>query len=237
MQTPEQFTEKLKSAMGANLKTVAIYGSAAVGDRTRKYSDINLLIIVDKADVSVLKTMSPLVGAWVKGGNKPPIIVVENQIRRSQDVFPIELSDIHDRHRILHGDSAALSTIEFRPEHLRRQLEFELRSKLLLLRQGYLDAAARGASSEELMARSLSSLASLFRGILRLLGERAPSSTPQVLRLLQERVPIDADAWEIVWRIRQGEVLPRGHVADQIFDRLLTGLQNAVNFVDAYSAS
>jgi len=237
MQTPEQFTEKLKTAMGASLKTVAIYGSAAVGDRTRKYSDINLLIVADKADVSILKVISPLIGAWVKGGNKPPVVVIDSQIRRSQDVFPIELADIRDRHRILFGDAAALSGIEFRPEHLRRQLEFELRSKLLLLRQGYLDAAARGAPVEELMARALSSLASLFRGVLRLVGERVPSSTPQVLRSLEARVAIDADAWETVWRIRQGERLPRGLTPDQLFDRLLTGLQNTVNFVDAYSAS
>ena len=237
MQTPEQFTEKLKAALGANLKTVAIYGSAAVGDRTRKYSDINLLIVVERADTAVLKLVAPHSGAWVKDGNKPPVLVMENHIRRSQDVFPIELSDIRDRHRILHGDPASLTAIEVRPENLRRQLEFELRSKLLLLRQGFMEATSRSGSIEDLMGRSLSSLATLFRGVLRLLGERAPSSTPQVIRSLETRVPIDAEAWEMVWRIRQGERLPRGMTSEQLFDRLMTGLQNAVNFIDAYSAS
>jgi predicted nucleotidyltransferase len=237
MQTPEQFTEKLKEALGAGLHTVAIYGSAATGERTPKYSDINLIIIVEKAGTQVLKAMAPMVAGWIGAGNKAPVIVVENQIRRSQDVFPIEFSDIRDRHRLLYGDAAVLSTIEVRPADLRRQLEFELRSKLFLLRQAFVESASRSGAVDEVMARSLSSISALFRGVLRLLGERAPSSTPQVLRSLETRVPIDAEAWEAVWRLRQGERLPRGLTSEQLFDRLLAGLQNAVDFVDAYSAS
>jgi len=223
--------------LGANLRAVAIYGSAASGDRTRKYSDVNLLVIVDRADSAALEAMGPMFAGWIKHGNRAPMVVVASQIRRSQDVFPIELSDIRDRHRLLHGDPALLTTIEVQPSHLRRQLEFELRSKLFLLRQAFIESAGRGGAIEEVMARSLSSVAAVFRGVLRLLGEKVPASTPEVLRALQQRVPIDADAWSSVWRLRQGERLARQLDRTQLFDRILTGLQNAVNFVDAYTAS
>lgn len=237
MQTPEELTEKLKSALGDNLRVVAIYGSAAAGERTRKYSDINLIVVLERAESAVLRVMAPILGAWIKSGNKAPVIAVENQLRGSQDVFPIELGDIRDRHRLLHGDPAVLQSIEVRPAHLRRQLEFELRSKLFLLRQAFLESLGRSGAIEEAMARSLSSVAALLRGILRLAGDRVPASTPEVLRAMEARVPVDAEAWGFVWRLRQGEPLPHGITAEQLFDRLIVGLQNAVNFVDAHPAS
>jgi hypothetical protein len=237
MQTPEQLTEELKASQGGNLRAVAIYGSAAAGDRTRKYSDINLLVVLERLDSAVLMALAALFAAWIKSGNKAPVIFVENQLRSSQDVFPIELGDIRDRHRMLHGDAALLESIRIQPAHLRHQLEFELRSKQFLLRQAFVESAGRSGAVEEILARSLSSVTALFRGILRLAGIRAPSSTPEVLRAVAARAPIDAEAWEMVWRLRQGERLPRGVTPEQIFDRLMAGLQSAVNFVDAFPAS
>lgn len=234
MQTPEDLTERLKASLGDLLRTVAIYGSAAVGDRTRKFSDINLIMVVEKADSAVLKILAPIFSAWIKAGNKAPVVVLENQLRASQDVFPIELGDIRDRHRILYGDESILTGIRVTPAHLRQQLEFELRSKLFLFRQAFIEAAGRDAAIAEVLARSLSSVSALFRGILRLTDDRVPSSTPEVLRALEARVPIDAEAWAMVWRMRQGERLPKSVTAEQLFDRLVAGLQNAVNFVDAH---
>lgn len=236
MQTPEQLSASLVETLGTNLRAVAVYGSAASGDRTKKFSDVNLLIVVGNTDGPTLASMAPIFSGWIKGGNKPPIVMSESQLKRSSDVFPLELSDIRERHRTIHGDETLFASIAIRPEHLRHQLEFELRSKLLLLRQGYIETGGKASAVEELMARSLSSVAALFRGIIRLAGDRVPASTPQVLRAVDARVPVDAEAWEAVWRLRQGERLPSHLTAEALMSRLLRSLENAADFVDAFHA-
>jgi predicted nucleotidyltransferase len=214
-----------------------LYGSAARGEHAGPYSDINLLIVVAHAEAAVLARLAPLIARWTKRGHRAPVMLVEDQIRRSQDVFPIELADIRDRHRLLHGDDAVLRSIEVRPDHLRRQLEFELRSKLTLFRQAYMEAAGRPRAVKELLARSVSSMAALFRGVLRLTGDRVPPSTPEVFRALESRARIDAEVWDIAWRLRRGERWPSELSADVLFDRLQAGLQAAIDLVDNFQAS
>lgn len=233
MDTMERIADELKRGFGARLRVLAVYGSAARGNRTPKFSDVNLLIVLDRVDGATLNVLEPLFRRWIRQGNKPPVILAESEIARSQDVFALELADIRDHHQLLAGDAAVLSSIEIRPSALRRQLEFELRSKQMLLRQAFIAAGGRPRALEEAMARSLSSVSALFRGLMRVLGEPVTPGTPEMLRHLQERLAIDAEAWEVVWRWRHGERLPRVLSAAQIFDRLLAGLQKAVDFVDA----
>ena len=61
MKTPEELTTHLQNALGDNLISVVLYGSAAAGDRTEKYSDFNTLVIVKDIGLPVLKSAMPVV--------------------------------------------------------------------------------------------------------------------------------------------------------------------------------
>src|SRR2546430_17378213 len=97
------------------------------------------------------------------------------ELRRSADVFAIELLDMHEHHRVLFGNDAlkGLSV----PMHLHRaQVEYELREKLILLRQRLLLAAGDKLKLWELLLSSLPAFATLFRHVLITFGDPKPGS-------------------------------------------------------------
>jgi hypothetical protein len=234
MQTPERFVEKASAALGADLKAVILYGSAAVAPDRAK--DVNLFFVVARADADTLRRLAVPVRDWTDAGHPAPVVVAEDEVRRSFDVFPMEFSDMKERHRILHGTADWLSRIAVRPAHLRHQLEFELRSKLVLLRQAWLSSTGRRAHDEALLGRAVAPAGALFRAALRLLGAPAPPTLPEAARSLEAHAPVDAAAWDTVWRLRHGEKVA-GETVSHLFPRLLTGLEALTRFVDAQSAS
>ncbi len=234
MLTPERLVEKLVLALGPDLRTALLYGSAAAAHQTHRYIDLNLMLVVTRADPDTLARIAIPMRDWVKGGQPAPLVVSFEEVERSQDVFPIEFQDIKARHRILHGESGWISKIDSNPGELRHQLEFELRSKLLLLRRAYLSTGGRPEAEEDAAARTLSSFAALFRATLRLMKMDVPAATLDVIQALQSRVSIDVDAWELVWQMRQGRRPPQ---ASNFFPRIIAGLETLVRFVDAYPAS
>jgi hypothetical protein len=54
-----ELVDRLKVAVGANLKTVVLYGSGASGQFRPGHSDLNILCLVDRAGTNVLPTFSP----------------------------------------------------------------------------------------------------------------------------------------------------------------------------------
>src|SRR5260370_21923762 len=94
-------------------------------------------------------------------------------IERSVDVFTIELSDIQQHHRVLFGEDVVQGLSI--PANLHRvQVEYEVREKLALLRQHLLLSSGDDSRMRELLLRSVSSFATLFRHALIALVHHAP---------------------------------------------------------------
>src|SRR5918992_2504822 len=141
--TLEELVAQLRAAFGAELRSVVLYGSAASGEHIPKQSDYNVLVLVDSLDVSRLDAVGAVVRAWNDAGNPPPFTLTAEEWRRSADVFPMEYSDIQERHRVLYG-APPFDGVRVAPADLRRQLESEAMGKLLHLRQGVLAAGGGG---------------------------------------------------------------------------------------------
>src|SRR6185437_15811706 len=76
--------------------------------------------------------------AWWTGLSYPaPLFFTQSELQAVADVFPIEMFDIKHRHRILHG-ADPFQDLDVPMALHRVQLEHEIRTKLLLLRQHYL---------------------------------------------------------------------------------------------------
>jgi hypothetical protein len=174
-----EFASRLEQLYGAGLVSVVLYGSVARGEYRAGVSDINLLVILRDLGLAELRRMVEVTRAWVSRGNPPPLLLSEREWAGSADAFPIEYSDIRDAHVVLAGSNPFID-LHIRKEHLRLQLENELRGKKIQLREGFL---AMGQSPEELGAllrRSLPTFLTLFRATLRLAGETVPND-PQAL--------------------------------------------------------
>ena len=74
----------------------------------------------------------------------------------------------------------------------RAQLEYELREKLILLRQRLLEAGDNDRALWDLLLGSVSAFCTLFRHALLALGDAAPHSKREAIQILATRIPFDA---------------------------------------------
>jgi predicted nucleotidyltransferase len=166
----DQFVQKLKSSAAENLKAVALYGSAVTGEFHSKHSDLNLLCVLERADAARIEALHAPVEWWLRQGHRAPLVFTLEELTRSADVFAIELLDMKTHHRMLYGEDvlAGLSV----PLHYHAiQVERELRTDWLRLRQSILTAPKKGDAYLSLMTSSFSAFAVLFRHALIAMGE------------------------------------------------------------------
>ncbi|MFB3903732.1 MAG: hypothetical protein ACE15E_09785 [Acidobacteriota bacterium] len=231
--TPEQLVEKLKQANPTGLKAVILYGSAAAGDHVGKRSDYNVLVVMDQLGLRELKLFLKPSEAWVKAGNAPPLLFTLEGLRQSADVFPIELQDIRDSHRVLYGEDIT-GGIKINPENLRLQLEHELKGKVIQLRERYLETGGKSKQLGDLMINSLSSFLVLFRAALRLFQETVPPTKLEAVTQLTSHIPFDPGVFQTVEALKAGTKKLREVDAEELFERYLQTIEAIVEAVDAH---
>lgn len=111
---------KVVDALGSNLVMLAEY---YMGDKAYD------LIVCNKLDFDTLRKLKAL--------NSVPTVFTSDEIVNARDVFPIEFLNISKHHKIIKGDDV-IKNIIITKANLRRQLEFEFRSKLIHLRRAFL---------------------------------------------------------------------------------------------------
>lgn len=231
--TPEQLVEKLRQADPTGLKAVILYGSAAAGDHVGKRSDFNVLVLMDRLGLAELKRFLKPSESWVKAGNAPPLLFTPDSLRRSADVFPIELLDIRDSHRMLYGEDLTVE-IKVNPENLRLQLEHELKGKVIQLRERYLETGGKSKRVADLMIGSLSSFLVLFRAALRLFRDQVPPTKLEAVKLLSSHIRFDPAVFEAVASLKAGTKKLREVDTEELFERYLQTIETIVEAVDSH---
>jgi predicted nucleotidyltransferase len=199
-----ELIQKLKNAAADNLRAVVLFGSAVTGEFVAAHSDLNILCIVASAGSSELEELHDVADWWAKQNNPVPLVFTIEELQRSADVFAIELLDIKARHRMLYGDDF-LAALEV-PLHLHHlQVERELRSKWLRLRQTILQAPHRNRVLLQIMLDSVSAFCALFRHALLALGQPLPPTKREAIDGIAAMTGADPSAFHAVLDLRDGK--------------------------------
>lgn len=235
MYTVEKFKDDLLGAMKDNIVSMALFGSAAVDDATKRYSDVNTLLVVQDAGLATLNVMAPFVHRWSRQGNPPPLVFSLTALRNSQDVFAIEFFDILSTHRMLHGEDPFSGIVPGR-DALRHQLEYELRSKLLALQKNYFAAAGNAKSLRDLMAKSLSSFTVLAKTILHLAATPVPAKKADVWAAMGDLLHIDTGVVNTIFDIREDKKDALQRDPYVLFGEYLALLNRVAEYVDRFGS-
>lgn len=204
----DEFVHMLKAAAGANLKSVILYGSAATGEFHVKHSDLNILCIVDEADAAHLEALHGPVQWWIRREQRPPQVFTLAELGRSADVFTIELLDMKSRHRVLYGENV-LAEISVPMKFHSRQVERELRTDWLRLRQAILSAPAKPKARLEIMLASFSAFTALFRHALIALGQPPAETKREAIERVAELAGGDPAGFRAILALREGKLKAR----------------------------
>jgi hypothetical protein len=193
---------RMKEFAGENLESIILYGSAARGDFKEGHSDLNVLCVLRSVATRELTRVAPVVHWWCKDQNEPaPLFFTAEELRQSADVFSIELLDIQQSRRVLYGADVVAGIVV--PMNLHRvQVEHDLRTLLLKLRQHFLLNGQKENELRAAAAKSSSSVFSLLRHALIAFGEEPPATAHEVFARIAALTGVDAEAFAAAFKLR-----------------------------------
>lgn len=226
-----EFVARIRKAAGTNLVSIILFGSAAAGDFHPEYSNLNLFCVLRDSSFQSLRALAPVAKWWDKQKQPPPLFMTREEMERSVDVFTIELLDMQQHHRLVFGEDV-LKGLSI-PMNLHRiQVEYELREKLSLLRQHLLLASGDDKRMWELLLRSVSSFATLFRHALMVVNGESPVGKRETIKILAQKVGFDASGFSQVLDVREQKTSRRTLEVTDIFSRYLAAVEHVTAAVD-----
>lgn len=231
--TPELLAEELAQVPGLPLCAVILYGSAAAGQPTAPRPSANILIILERVSRTELDAMAGPIRRWIRAGHPTPQLFTRDRLTRSADVFPIEIQDIKETGRVLRGDDV-LAAVRIQPEHLRIEVEHELKGKLAYLQSEYLRAGVNDRALRGLMSDSLSTFLILARALLRFFHPDVPPRKEDAPPALEKHVAIDTEVFETVRAVKEGRNRPGGDELRRLFDRYLAAVEHLAVTADTH---
>jgi predicted nucleotidyltransferase len=227
----DELVEKLRRALGNELVSVVLYGSAASGEHETRFSDVNVLCVLRRITPAELGSAERVFRWWQGKGNPSPLLLTEEEVKRSSDCFPIEFHDIRARHRILFG-ADVVAGIEIGDAYYRAQVEHELRAKLLRLRQ----KAAAVLSDKDVLRRllidSVSTFCVLFRHALLLYGVECGHRKRDVIARAAEKFGLNAGPFEKLLDLREERVKAKDLEPAGLLGAYMGEVQKVIDAVD-----
>src|SRR5881397_3949122 len=229
--TLDTFTQDLGRALGPRLVSLLLYGSAARGSHVPNRSDLNTLLICDAADDELFARLDPVVRPWTRAGHPAPLILTEQEWRASADAFPIEYEDMRHAHRVLAGRDP-WAGVAVRREDLRRQLEQELKGKLVRLRQAYVAFRSEPKRLGPVLVGSAAGFFTMLRTALRLAGRTAPAAPDDLVREAAALIGFDAgELGDLLAHVQGRQTLKLG-ARDARAAAYLAAVARTAEFVD-----
>lgn len=225
----QDYIQSLRNIYKEDLVSAILYGSAASGEFTDEYSNINLLIVLNNTSLDNLNKMSKIINKH-KFQLINPLFFTEDYIKSSLDVFPIEFLDIKENYVVLYGKDV-LAGLEIDIKNLRFQCEQELKSKLLNLKSFYLRSKNRYAL-RNLLFKSITSIMHILRNLVRLKGRKPAYCKRDVLVEFLEEFNIDITNFEKVLEAKQKKSKLKYKEIESLFFSLVTDLEKIVDTVD-----
>ncbi|HEX6881588.1 MAG TPA: hypothetical protein VF135_14555 [Terriglobales bacterium] len=221
---------RVREAAGENLDCMILYGSAASGDYHPEFSNVNLFCILRETSFGALQKLAPAVQWWQQQKQPAPLLMTRAELEATTDVFTIELLDMQRHHRVLFGNDV-LAGLSIPMKLHRVQVEYELREKLILLRQKSLMTTG-DKQLWELLVRSASSFATLFRHALIALGEEPKNGKRDSVEQLAKKVGFDATAVHKVLDVREKKIEMKNLDVKDLFARYLAAIEIVTAAVD-----
>jgi hypothetical protein len=156
----------LRHVFANRLRSVVAYGPHIEGVDD---APLTCLALVDSLGLADLEACARVAGEWEHRHLATPLILPDEEFRRSLDAFPLEYGEIIRAHQLVYGadpfDGMAIAR-----EDLRRACETQIKSHLVHLREGFIESGNRPQRVAELVTASAPAFAALLRQVARLTG-------------------------------------------------------------------
>jgi hypothetical protein len=158
MTSTDTLASDLKEIFGDRLRMVAAFSSNS-----------HACAIVETLTLADLDRCAALDHKWKKIGLNSPLFVLESELARARDAFPLEFSEIIATRRVVFGRDLLEGVTIAKPD-LRRACEVQARGHVVHLREGYIEAAGDRKTVDRLVSAAIPAFRALLTNAARLDG-------------------------------------------------------------------
>jgi len=224
-------TGRLQSTLGDRLVSLVLYGSATMADRLDQISDLNVLCVLDRLTTDELAKSEPVFRWWLQRGNPAPLLLTAEEVGASADCFPMEYHDMREQRRVLCGVDV-IENLQIDNSSYRTQVEHELRSKQIRLRQKSAELLTQGDRLLKLLTHSISTFCVLGRHALILSGQEPKFKKAEIVAALETVMGRKLESFQWILAARETGKLVGGQTAVLLLEGYLAEIDALVRFVD-----
>jgi hypothetical protein len=197
--------QDLQAALGENLVSLSVLGSAAIGDYSPATSDVNLLAVLRTLGSADLESVRAIQRRLARHRLATPLLLTPDFIRDSADVFPIEFLEMRERHRVLYGPDP-FADLEIKLDNLRYECEHEIKGRLLRLRQSFLEMGGGARPLRALLLAAHQANLPAFRAALRLKRVSPPLKKEELPAELARHFGLETQVFTQLQKLRASKL-------------------------------
>ena len=225
--TLKRYLVELRKLLGDQIEAVILYGSLPRGEYVEGHSNINLLLMLQTCSLENLQLCGKLNEKWQKHGVVPPLVLNEQELQQSFELFPVEYFEIKENHVLLEGRDPFLA-LHIDDRNLFQQCQQELNGNLVRVRQRFIEGHGRPEAVRALLTLSLMALLPSLRGISRVLDHPVGGTSLALLKNLSTVLKVDEAVFVEVLEMKQGLRTPGMKALPQLFFRYVQGLTEVI---------
>lgn len=220
----------LRAIFGDRLESVVAYGPCIDGHADAPLTCLALARTITAADLDACAQRRT---HWKRQHVAAPLLLSSREFADSLDAFPLEYGEIIRAHQRLLGDDP-FTGVSIALADIRRACETQVKSHLLHLRQGFVEAAGEPRAIGDLVRASAPAFAALLRNIARLAGcevhDRRQSAQDGV-----RAAGLGGGAVDDILAMDQAGAMPMTDAA-RLFPDYLAAVEQLAHTVDRWSA-
>jgi hypothetical protein len=187
--------------------------------------------VLSETGIGLIDRAFDLIAKWKRRNVATPLFLTEAYVKTSLDVFPIEYLNFQNNYTLVYGKDI-LKDLSFDREFLRLQCEREVKGKLLLLREAFLETRGKGKNLQQVMAGSLGALVAIFGALLHLKGKELPRHRREVIKQVCQTFQMDSRLFEKLLDVKEKKTKPAGPEMTGLFKAYLKEVQKLWKIVD-----
>lgn len=228
----DELTRSLVKELGGALVSVALYGDLAKGEGFQPgHGVVNVAIVLDSVSLSKLDKAAPAIKRAIDSIRLAPLILSEDDLKTSTDVFPIKFLDMQKHHRVLHGKDV-LSGLSIARDHLRLHCEQQVKNLHLRLNASYVRHATDASALRSTLESGVVSFIADLRTMLVLKTRSAPTLNADIVESATESLGLSADVInELLWLRRSEDRVPLAELKS-LYSAFIDVVQHAASVID-----
>jgi hypothetical protein len=226
----------LHELYGDALQALALTGESAGAGYRPGRSPLELAVLLEAVTPEALRRVRPHLRGWERRRVATPLFLDARWLAGSRDVFPIEFLELREHHVLLHGEADPFANLPVQPDHLRLEVEKQLRGKLLHLWEAYLETRGSRRRLRALLLAAVPGFAWILRGALHLAEAPAAHSRAapddELFAEVERRFGVSLPVLRRLARARSGAEPLAAAELDAVFDAALAEVRGLLGRFD-----